>query len=94
MHYCDHALSVVCRPWLTFHIFDFFSETAEQNSTKLTLPWLPWCRNLSKRCGFSDPFLDFIFLGVPVPVHLYMYMNNSLAQILRLMTSSGCLIYF
>ena len=43
MHYCDHALSVVClsvcpsvvRPSLTFHIFDFSSETAEQNSTKL-----------------------------------------------------------
>ena len=37
MHYCDHALSVrpsVC-PSLTFHIFDFSSETAEQNSTKL-----------------------------------------------------------
>ena len=24
VHYCDHALSVVCRPSLTFHIFDFF----------------------------------------------------------------------
>ena len=40
VHYCDHALSVVCpsvvrRPSLTFHIFDFSSETAEQNSTKL-----------------------------------------------------------
>ena len=34
MHYCDHALSVV-RPSLTFHIFDFSSETAERNSTKL-----------------------------------------------------------
>ena len=34
VHYCDHALSVV-RPSLTFHIFDFSSETAEQNSTKL-----------------------------------------------------------
>ena len=38
MHYCDHALFVVrlsvC-PSLTFHIFDFFSETAERNSTKL-----------------------------------------------------------
>ena len=34
MHYCDHALSVV-RPSLTFHIFDFSSETTEQNSTKL-----------------------------------------------------------
>ena len=46
VHYCDHALSVVRRPSvrpsvrlsvcpsLTFHIFDF-SETAEQNSTKL-----------------------------------------------------------
>ena len=38
MHYCDHALSVVrpsvC-PSLTFHIFDFSSETTEQNSTKL-----------------------------------------------------------
>ena len=33
VHYCDHALSVV-RPSLTFHIFDFSSETAEQNSTK------------------------------------------------------------
>ena len=37
MHY---ALSVVCRPSvvfpsLTFHIFDFSSETAKQNSTKL-----------------------------------------------------------
>ena len=31
VHYCDHALSVV-RP---FHIFNFSSETAEQNSTKL-----------------------------------------------------------
>ena len=40
VHYCDHALSVVrlsvC-PSLTFHIFDFFSETAEQNSTKQDL---------------------------------------------------------
>ena len=43
VHYCDHALSVVrpsvvrpsVRPSLTFHIFDFFSETAERNSTKL-----------------------------------------------------------
>ena len=43
VHYCDHALSVVrrpsvrpsVRPSLTFHIFDFSSETAEQNSTKL-----------------------------------------------------------
>ena len=37
VHYCDHASSVrlsVC-PSLTFHIFDFSSETAEQNSTKL-----------------------------------------------------------
>ena len=42
VHYCDHALSVVrlsvclsvC-PSLTFHIFDFFSETAERNLTKL-----------------------------------------------------------
>ena len=38
VHYCDHALSVV-RPSvclsLTFHIFDFSSETAEQNSTKV-----------------------------------------------------------
>ena len=34
VHYCDHALSVVC-PSLTFHIFDFSSETAEWNSTKL-----------------------------------------------------------
>ena len=33
-HYCDHALSVV-RPCLTFHIFDFSSEIAEQNSPKL-----------------------------------------------------------
>ena len=39
VHYCDHALSVVrrpsVRPSLTFHIFDFSSETAEWNSTKL-----------------------------------------------------------
>ena len=39
MHYCDHALSVVrpsVRPSsLTFHIFDFSSETTEQNLTKL-----------------------------------------------------------
>ena len=34
VHYCDHALSVV-RPSLTFHIFDFSSDTTEQNSTKL-----------------------------------------------------------
>ena len=34
VHYCDHLLSVV-RPSLTFHIFDFSSETTEQNSTKL-----------------------------------------------------------
>ena len=37
MHYCDHASVVrlsVC-PSLTFHIFDFFSETAERNLTKL-----------------------------------------------------------
>ena len=40
VHYCDHVLSVVRhpsvrRPSLTFHIFDFSSETAEGNSTKL-----------------------------------------------------------
>ena len=39
VHYCDHALSVVrpsvVRPSLTFRIFDFSSETAEQNSMKL-----------------------------------------------------------
>ena len=46
VHYCDHALSVVRRPSvrpssvvrrpsLTFHIFDFSSETVERNSTKL-----------------------------------------------------------
>ena len=41
VHYCDHALSVVRRPSvrrpysLTFHIFDFSSETANRNSTKL-----------------------------------------------------------
>ena len=37
VHYCDHT-SVVrlsVRPSLTFHIFDFSSETTEQNSTKL-----------------------------------------------------------
>ena len=33
VHYCDHALSV--RPSITFHIFDFFSETTERNSSKL-----------------------------------------------------------
>ena len=39
VHYCDHALSVVrpsvVRPSLTLHIFNFFSETSERNSTKL-----------------------------------------------------------
>ena len=41
VHYCNHALSVVRRPSvrrpssLTFHIFDFSSDTAERNSTKL-----------------------------------------------------------
>ena len=34
VHYCDHALFIV-RPSLTFHFFNFSSETAEQNSTKL-----------------------------------------------------------
>ena len=34
VHYYDHALSV-CPSSLTFHIFDFSSETAEWNSTKL-----------------------------------------------------------
>ena len=40
VYYCDHALSVVSRSivrplTLTFHIFDFFAETAEQNSREL-----------------------------------------------------------
>ena len=40
MHYCDHTLSVIRRPSVrpsvvNFHIFDFSSETNEQNSTKL-----------------------------------------------------------
>ena len=41
VHYCDHVLSDVRRPSvvrpssLTFHIFDFSSETAEQSLTKL-----------------------------------------------------------
>ena len=34
MSYCDHTLSVV-RPSLISHIFDLFSETAKQISTKL-----------------------------------------------------------
>ena len=34
VHYCDNALSVV-RPSLTFHIFDFSSDTALRNLTKL-----------------------------------------------------------
>ena len=33
LQYCDHALSVCLS--LTFHIFDFSSETTERNSTKL-----------------------------------------------------------
>ena len=35
VHYCDHTLSVVRPSLIYFHIFDFSSETAEQNSTKL-----------------------------------------------------------
>ena len=35
LHYCDHALSVVRPSSLTFHIFDFSSETVERNSTKV-----------------------------------------------------------
>ena len=42
VHYCDHTLSVVRRmsvvrrlSVVNFHIFDFSSETTEQNSTKL-----------------------------------------------------------
>ena len=35
VHNCDHALSVLRRPSVTFHIFDFSSETAKQNSTTL-----------------------------------------------------------
>ena len=35
VHYCDHALSVVRPSSLTFHIFDFSSETTKRNLTKL-----------------------------------------------------------
>ena len=35
VHYCDHALSVVRPSSLTFHIFDFSSEIAKRNTTKL-----------------------------------------------------------
>ena len=35
VHYCDHALSIVRPSLLTFPIFNFFSESTEQNSTKL-----------------------------------------------------------
>ena len=35
VHCCDHTLSVVRPLLLTFHIFDFSSETVEQNLTKL-----------------------------------------------------------
>ena len=35
MHYCDHALSVRQPSSLTFHIFYFFSETTDRNSTKI-----------------------------------------------------------
>ena len=35
VHYCDHTLSVVRPSVVNFHIFDFSSETAQQNSTKL-----------------------------------------------------------
>ena len=59
VHYCDHALSVVrrpsvClsvrRPSLTFHIFDFSSETAERNSTKLD--WKQGLNVLYQVCVF------------------------------------------
>ena len=35
VHYCDHALSILRPSVVNFHIFDFFSETAERNSTQL-----------------------------------------------------------
>ena len=35
VHYCGHTLSVHRPSSLTFHIFDFSYETAEQNSTTL-----------------------------------------------------------
>ena len=35
VHCCDHALSVRRLSSLTFNTFDFFSETAKRNSTKL-----------------------------------------------------------
>ena len=35
VHYCDHALSASQPSSLTFYIFDFSSETADRNSTKL-----------------------------------------------------------
>ena len=50
VHYRDHALSVV-RPSLTFHIFDFSSETTERNSTKLD--WKQDLNVLYKVCVFG-----------------------------------------
>ena len=38
VHYCYHALSVI-RPSLTFHIFDFSSETTKQNSFRINETW-------------------------------------------------------
>ena len=50
MHYCDHALSVSCRPSsLIFHIFDFESKSAEQ-------------KNLTGR-KISTSFNKFVFFG-------------------------------
>ena len=51
VHYCDHALSVVRPSSLTFHIFDFSSDTTEQNSTKLD------------RSKNSTSSTEFVFFG-------------------------------
>ena len=61
VHYCDHALSVVhrpsvcpsiVRPSLTFHIFDFFSETAWQEArSQRPLPSLCFFGPIEKQDG-------------------------------------------
>ena len=64
VHYCDHVLSVVRLSSFTFHIFDFFTETAKENSKNIFWPIAK--RNLMKRLTgskISRSSTKFVFLG-------------------------------
>ena len=73
--------SVVCLRLLTFHIFDFFSETAERILTKLDMKQVP--RVLYQLCvSWVDPSLKMAALASDWLTHFFDFSSATTERIL------------